>query len=42
MDREKEKKVKVRMLRVKGKASVRWKLTEEDKEFLRTCNIDPA
>jgi hypothetical protein len=42
MDREKEKKVKARVLRVKGNAFMRWKLTKEDKEFLRSCNIDPT
>jgi len=41
MDQKKEQKVKAKVLRVTKKLSVRWKLTEEDKEFLRSCNIDP-
>jgi hypothetical protein len=42
MDRKKEKKVKAKVLRVRKKLTVRWKLTEEDREFLRSCNIDPS
>ncbi len=41
-DRKNEKKVKAKVLRVKRKTPVRWELTEEDKEFLISCNIDPS
>lgn len=42
MDRKNEKKVKTKVLRVKREAPVRWELTQEDEDFLLSCNIDPT
>ena len=40
-DRDKSK-THTKAVEKKPRSTIEWKLAEEDKEFLRSCNIRPA
>lgn len=41
MERKEKQVQPPRILDERARSAVRWELTEEDKAFLRSCNINP-